>query len=97
MLWHTQVKMRVPLLSRDDALLEIAGHRMYPRYRPIGKYARSNSIFNRKCANFDFQQYTTTALLLYYCNNVLIIIILSTQNNNKKTINSTWESLIRLI
>lgn len=46
MLWHTQVKMRVPLLSRDDALLEIAGHRMYPRYRPIGKYARSNSIGN---------------------------------------------------
>lgn len=65
MLWRRLVRTRVQLLSKDDALLEIAGHRMCPIYRPIAENVHAQIQFSSECGNFKLEM--TSIKLLVLC------------------------------
>lgn len=65
MLWRRLVRTRVQLLSKDDALLEIAGHRMCPIYQPIAENVHAQIQFSSECANFKLEMTSIKLLVLY--------------------------------
>lgn len=65
MLWRRLVRTRVQLLSKDDALLEIADHRMCPIYQPSTENVHAQIQFSSECANFKLEITSIKLLVLY--------------------------------